>query len=768
MVASTDSLRTALAGRYGIEREIGRGGMATVYLATDVRHRRPVALKVLHDEVAAAAGAARFLREIEIAAHLTHPHILPLHDSGEADGVLFYVMPYVAGGSLRARLARDGGRLPMADAVRIAREVAAALAHAHAAGVVHRDVKPENILLHDDGTAVVADFGIARALTPAVRDSTLTQVGLALGTPAYVSPEQALGEREIDGRSDVYSLGCVLYEMLAGRPPYDGATAQAVILKHCTAPVPRVADAPSALVEVVTRALAKDPSERFATAAELARALDEARSGESRPAAVTAQRGDTPVPAAAAHGVVAVLPFANLSPDAAGDWFTDGITEDLITQLSKIGSLRVISRTSAMRYKGTSRSLREIGSELGAGALLEGSVRRAGDRLRVNARLVDAASDAELWAERYDRQMTDVFEVQGEVAERIAEAMNATLSNAERARITRSPTHDLEAYNLYLLGRHHWARWTSVAEFHQAIDYYEQAIARDPGYAAAWAGLAEARMHLGAGYFGIRPRDAYPQARAAAARAIALNPQSAEAHVAAATANWWFTYDCEDARRHLQHALALSPSSASAHDYLANVLMSVGRHDDAILMSERACKLDPLSYFIMTNAALLLYRARRYDDALAAFRRTIALDPDLPMAHALSALPLVLLGRPEEALAEIRVAEQKAPHPAARASLAYGCAAAGRPAEARALLAEIEARRSDEFPHDFGLAMAYTVLGDHDTALARLEQAYEDRGAWMVWLGVEPALDPLRGHPRFRALLGRMGLSDEGRFGVAR
>jgi serine/threonine-protein kinase len=294
---------------------------------------------------------------------------------------------------LRARLARVGGRLPVADAVRIAREVAAALAHAHAAGVVHRDVKPENILLHDDGTAVVADFGIARALTPTVRGSTLTQVGLALGTPAYMSPEQALGEGDVDGRTDVYSLGCVLHEMLVGKPPYEGDGAgnhREALQRAGAAPEHRRAGS----CRDGRAALAKDPAQRFATAAEFARALEDAQSGQ----AYRAAESDA-APGTAERAVVAVLPFANLSVDPTDDWFSDGMTEDLITQLSKIGALRVISRTSAMRYKGTTRSLREIGAELGAHALLEGSVRRGGDRLRITARLVDAAADVELWAD---------------------------------------------------------------------------------------------------------------------------------------------------------------------------------------------------------------------------------------------------------------------------------------------------------------------------------------------------------------------------------
>jgi serine/threonine protein kinase len=363
-----ERLAAALAGRYTIERELGRGGMATVYLADDLKHHRKVAIKVLRAELGTVLGPERFSREIRTVAGLNHPHILPLYDSGEADGLLFYVMPWVRGVSLRQRLTRER-QLPIEEAIRMVRQVASALDHAHAHGLIHRDIKPENILLHE-GEAMVTDFGIALA-AGAAPGERLTDTGLMVGTPEYMSPEQAAGDRVLDARSDVYSLGCVLYELLAGEPPYLGATAQAVIAKRFTDPVPRVrrlrAAVPPAVEQALTQALARVPADRFASAEAFANAL-------------TAPRGDQGRPPS-----VAVLPFLNLSPEPENEFFADGITEDVIAQLSRIRALKVISRTSVMQFKKRERSLREIGAALEVATLLEGSVRRAGSRVRIVA-----------------------------------------------------------------------------------------------------------------------------------------------------------------------------------------------------------------------------------------------------------------------------------------------------------------------------------------------------------------------------------------------
>ena len=427
-------LQAALAGRYILDRELGRGGMATVYLADDVRHERRVALKVLNPELSHALGADRFLREIKLAARLNHPHIVPLFDSGDAAGSLYYVMPVIEGESLRDRLLRDG-RIPPAEAVELLRGVASALDYAHRHGVVHRDIKPENIMLQD-GEAVVMDFGIAKAVTLAAGD-TLTQAGMMIGTPSYVSPEQAVGENFIDGRSDQYSLACVLYEMLSGRKPFSGASPQAVLSKRFSEPVPNVRDVyPEVTTEIenaLLKALSKAASDRFSTTTDFTRALVMSHGSTPDGLSVTGS-------GAGAAKSIAVLPFTNMSADPEGDFFADGIAEEIINALSKINSLKVSSRTSSFAFKGKSEDIREIGRRLQVSTVLEGSIRKAGKRLRLTAQLVNASDNSQLWADRYDRELEDVFAIQDEVSSSIVAALRVVLSDDEKRAIAQVPT----------------------------------------------------------------------------------------------------------------------------------------------------------------------------------------------------------------------------------------------------------------------------------------------------------------------------------------
>src|SRR2546422_1471250 len=414
MQSVQEALSAALADRYTVDRVLGRGGMATVYVAEDLRHSRQVAIKVLRPDVAAAIGAERFLREITIAARLTHPHVLPLIDSGQAAGSLYYVMPYVRGETLRQRLVREQ-RLPLKDALGIARELGAGLDYAHREGFVHRDVKPENVLLAD-GHAVLADFGIARAICQAGGEH-VTEVGLAIGTPEYMSPEQAAGDRELDGRCDVYALACVIYEMLAGEPPFSGGSARAIVAKHLSEPPPplraRRPDAPAAVEQALARALAKDPADRFASVAEFATALE-----ESRPAAAPAIVGKT--------RSIAVLPFVNASADPENEYLCDGVTDELINALTKVEGLRIASRTSVFALKGKPQDIRAIGALLGVSAVIAGTVRKSGDRLRITVQLAAADGGRTLWSERYDRRLDDVFAVHDEIARTIVSTLRTT------------------------------------------------------------------------------------------------------------------------------------------------------------------------------------------------------------------------------------------------------------------------------------------------------------------------------------------------------
>ncbi len=587
-------LQSALGDRYRIERTLGRGGMATVFLAEDLKHRRRVAIKVLDPEIAAAIGPERFLREIETVARLTHPHILPLHDSGVADGLLFYVMPYVEGESLRDRLAREK-QLSVEDAVRLARETASALDYAHRQGVVHRDIKPENILVQD-GHALIGDFGIARAVTAAGVER-LTGIGVALGTPTYMSPEQTAGTRDLDGRTDLYSLGCVLYEMLAGQPPFTGPTAESLSHQHLNVAVRPVTElrpaAPGAMSDVLARALAKAPADRYPTMAQFADALAEL-AGDRGPRAPARSRRHgrlRVVPVMIATLVVgaalvlafaadlptlrerlflgrkpprieslAVMPLENLSRDPEQEYFADGLTEALITELYRIPALRkVVSPSSVMLYKATRKRTAQIAGELKVDALIEGSALREGDRVRITVHLIDGATDAQLWADTFDRDYKNILTLYSDVARAIAEGLRVKLDPAEFAH---RRTIDPEAYQLYLKGQYYWNKFTPD-DWNTGIHYFEQAIDKDPTYALAYSGLANCYAVLGVN--NRPPHEVYPKARAAALRALELDSTAAEPHASIAAVQTFYDWDWAAAAYHLDRAIAISPSYAGAH-----------------------------------------------------------------------------------------------------------------------------------------------------------------------------------------------------------
>jgi serine/threonine-protein kinase len=733
-----EQLAAALAGRYVIERQIGEGGMAVVYLAHDVRHDRRVALKVLRPELGAVLGAERFLAEIRVTANLQHPHIVPLFDSGEAAGLLFYVMPFVDGESLRDRLARDR-QFAIDEALHITREIADALAYAHSLGVVHRDIKPENVLL-TGGHALVADFGIARAVR-AAGGQRITGTGLAVGTPGYMSPEQATAEPQLDGRSDLYSLACMLYEMLAGEPPWNGPTAQSILARRLSDPMPSLRAArdtvPDFVESAVRRALARAPADRFATVSAFAEALASPGAGQPRPRSV------------------AVLPFANLSADPENEYFADGITEDVIAQLAKIRALDVISRTSVMPFKGRQQGLREIAARLQVATVLEGSIRRAGDRVRIVAQLIDAATDQHLWAETYDRQLTDIFAIQSEVALRIAGALKAELSPDEQARVGREPTRDVLAYQLYLQGRHSFIRYTDEG-MHEAIVYFERAIARDPHYALAYAGVAKAYTELGE-LGALNPDEVYLGAQAAAARALALDGDLGEAHCTVAYDKMVYECDWTGAEAEFKRAIELSPNSADAYDLYGRLCAALERYDEAIALQQRAQELDPLAHPV--DVATSLLRGGRHDEALEAAGRSIALTPHYARAHATFGWACIAKGRLEEGLAALERAVALAPGDALwQAQLGQAYAQAGRVEEARAILGRLQEHARSRYVSPYHLAHLYTGLGEQDRAMDCLEQAFDHKAGAAYGIKGSFLFAPLRSHPRFEALLRRMNL----------
>ncbi|MCH8144622.1 MAG: protein kinase [Gemmatimonadetes bacterium] len=737
-----DRLKTALADRYAIERELGAGGMATVYLAHDIEHDRRVAVKVLRPELAATIGSQRFLREIKITARLNHPHILPLLDSGEADGFLYYVMPNMEGETLRDRLNREG-QLSIEDAIRTTSEVADALSHAHGHGIVHRDVKPENIFL-SAGQAVIGDFGIARAIT-AAGGERLTETGMAVGTVAYMSPEQASGESRIDGRSDVYALGCVVYEMLAGAPPFTGPSAQAIMARHSLDPVPSLrtvrSTVPEGLEQVILKALAKIPADRFASAVAFAEAL-------TKPAVVGPSRQS-----------IAVLPFLNMSADPENEYFADGMTEDVIAQLSKIRALKVISRTSVMPFKKREQSLREIAAKLGVATLVEGSLRRAGNRVRIVAQLIDAETDQHLWAETYDRQFTDIFAIQSDVALQIAAAVNAEISTGEKTRIGKEPTSDLEAYHLYLKGQHCLLRYTSEG-IRQGLEYFEQAIEKDPNYAVAYTGLATACVILGMGYGAgeIRPHEAYRRAKDAVAKAVDIDDELGDAHGILAFLKFVSDFDWTGAEREFKRAIELNPGSWT---YAVHGLMlsALERYDEAIAAQRRAQELDPLTAVHSSDIASTLLRADRYDEAIQEAKRLIEMQPDFPMGHSTLGWAYVKKGMCDKGLAELQKAVSlNTDNTMLVAQLGQAYALVGKVYEAREVLQQLEELSRQRYVPPTHMAYVYTGLGDQDKAIDSLEQAYEERAGGVYGIKGSFLFASLRSHPRFTALLRKMNL----------
>jgi len=748
MTQTLASFASALADRYAVERELGRGGMATVYLAEDRKHGRKVAIKVLRPGLAASLGAERFLREIGIAARLAHPHIVPLIDSGEANGMLYYVQPFVPGGSLRERLDVEK-RLALKETLRIAQEVGAGLDYAHRNRFVHRDVKPENVLFAD-GHALLADFGVARVYSASETES-VTDAGIAVGTPEYMSPEQASGESNIGSASDVYSLACVVYEMLTGEPPVRGMGARATLAKQVT-DVPRPVralrpEAPAHIERALARALAKDPGERFATVAEFVAALQREQPGGGGAGTIGSVIGRS----------IAVLPFVNASPDRENEYLSDGITDELINALAKVDGLRVASRTSVFALKGKPQDVRAIGALLGAAWVLDGTLRRSGDRLRITAQLSSTEDGQLLWSERFDRTLADVFAIQEEIARTIVDTLRVAQFAAFAAPSPKRHTENITAYGLYLRGRYAWNTRTQEG-ITEAIRYFEQAIAEDPRYAPAYTGLADSYA-LQLDYRSVPVAEGFALAKQYARKALELDETVAETHASLAWSLFIYDWDWEGAGREFRRALELDPRYATAHQWYAFWLTARGRLDEALVEAHTALELDPASVSIRRSVGWVYYYARRYDQARYHMARAVAMNPTA--AETYRVLGLLLAQQDQWNEAE-RVLREGMTLPGAAtytaAALGYVLARAGRRTEAEGLLAELEAQRRRDYVSPVAFATLYLGLDDHERALDWTERALEERRGWLAYLRVNPLLDPLRGQPRFEAMIEKLGL----------
>ena len=787
------TLERTLGDLYVFERELQGGAMSRVFLAMDRQLGREVVMKVLPPEVVAELSADRFRREIQLAAKLQHPHIVPLLSSGEVDGTPYFTMPFVEGESLRARIARVG-ELPIPDAVKILREVASAVSYAHKHGVVHRDIKPDNVMLSDE-FALVTDFGVAKALSASTRPSdaqTLTGLGITLGTPAYMSPEQATADPSVDHRADIYAFGVMAYEMLTGTLPFVGRSTQATLAAHAMekpeAIERRRPGIPPALGALIMRCLEKRPADRPQNAGDVLHEL------EAIPVALTsppiAGRRNTLLLAGAAAAIalaalivyrgsqrnsapadqpvaqlrsVAVLPLANVGGDAQDEYFSEGMTDELANALSKLPGLRVASRTSAYAFKGKKDiDVGEIGRKLHVQAVLEGVVRRSGDRLRVGAQLTNVSDGLAIWSDTYERRSSDVFAVQDDIARSIADALKLKLGGkaAELSSSSRG-TENLEAYDSYLRGRYFWNR-RGAENLRKALSYFEESIKRDSGFARAYAGLAITHAILPE-YTDSPPADGLAKTRSAAARALALDSSLAEPHTALglAAAHAW---DLHAAETEYQKAIELNPGYPTAHQWYGELLYHTGRLDSSFVETRRAIALDPLAPIPFEALGYALTLGGRYDEAIEQFKKADEMSPGLTLTLLLLGDARLQMGQTQQAVQDYEQAARLDRETLlTKGKLCHAYGVAGRTAEARRLLSEIESRSRKERASWVTRAICELGLGNRSAALDAMETAVKNHDI-AVYTAYSPLLDrmwdPVRADPRWTAILRSANLAD--------
>jgi serine/threonine-protein kinase len=817
---STGSITGQMIGRYRVLSLVAEGGMGRVFLAEDTTLGRRVALKLLPEYFTNDKNQMqRFHQEARAASALNHPNILTVYEVGRWHGSDFIATEFVEGVTLRRRMRR---KLSLAAAVDIAQQVAGALSAAHAAGIVHRDIKPENVMIRPDGLVRILDFGIAKYAEPRrTRDSkdswVKTATGVIVGTTAYMSPEQARGEA-IDSRTDIWSLGVILYEMIARRLPFRGKTPtdrMAAILEREPEPLSNVRRGiPQELEAIINRALAKDKENRYTRAADLAEDLRELREavGEQRPfrfalplpargmlssrkrrsGAVAANpyvplrrrfatwvltlvglallislglwfysglplRSSSSLPAGEIKSLV-VLPLQNLSGDPSQEYFADGMTDALIGDLAKIRGLQVISRTSAMHYKGTKKPLNEIASELKVDAVVEGTVLRSGDRVQVRAQLIRVATDRHIWSGTYERDLRDVLVLQSEIAQAVVREIQIKIMPAERARLTTNRPVNRKAFDDYLQGRFLFLNKATEENLHKAISFFQSAIKEDPTYAPAYVGLAECYNLLGSVMMGGRPpTDVRRQVEEAVRKALEIDNNLAEAHAALGVVNH-YNWDWAAAEQEFKLAIELNPNYANAHTFYGAFLICTGRTEEAIAEANRAQQLDPFSLAISSHRAFILENARRYDEAIEQFRRVIAMDPNQYQAHWFLGHTYAAAGRLDEAIATSEKAVAISRTPGALGFLGMNYGFAGRKAEANKILNELLELNRRRYVTPPALVSVYIGLGDKDQAFFWLEKAYQERSYYMAYLKVFPAADSLRSDPRLDNLLRRMGL----------
>jgi len=784
------------AHRYQIIEELGKGGMGKVYKAYDEEIKEKVALKLIRPDIAEDnTTIERFRNELKFARKIRHKNVCQMYDLNKEEGSYYITMEYVSGEDLKSFIRRSR-RLNMGTAILIAMQVCEGLIEAHKLGVVHRDLKPQNVMIDRDGNARIMDFGIARLLeTKGITDS-----GLMIGTPEYMSPEQVEGE-EADYRSDIYSLGIILYEMVTGQVPFGGETPISIAMKQMKeAPSdPREVNAqvPEEISRVIRKCMEKERKNRYQNAKELLselvrieksiptaeRELPKAKPATSKEMAQKSSfklifpfviiialvfvalalwkfvfKKDTGTHSARQPSI-AVLPFTDLSPQKDQEYLCDGLAEELINSMSNIQDLRVVARTSAFSFKGKEFDVRDIGKELDVETVLEGSVRKSGDQLRITVQLINVEDGYQLWAERYDRAMDDVFKIQDEITLEILEKLKVRLLGKEKAKLGKRQTEDLEAYNLYLKGRYYWNK-RNEKEIKIGIQYFQQAIEKDPTYAVAYTGLADCYNALGF-YCALPPKEAFTKAEASALKALEIDETLAEAHTSLAYSRLYHEWDWSSAEEEFKTALELNPTYATAHHWNAEYLAARGRLDEAIREKRRAMQLDPLSMIINTTVGWMYYFDRNYDEAIEQIKETLKIDENFTPAHFWLGQAYEQKGMFAEAIHEFQKAVTLSGGSTyTQASLAHAHALAGERDKAVELLDRLQELSIDRYVSAYDIAEVYVGLGERDLAFDWLQKAFEEKSRALVFLKVEPRLDPLRSDERFSALMKRMNLEE--------
>jgi len=741
---------------YRILEKLGEGGMGEVYLAQDTKLDRRVALKFLPAQLASDGEfKERFKREAQAAAALNHPNIITIHEVAEYESRPYIAMEYVEGEPLKDLITKKD--LPINKVIDISMQICEGLAKAHQAGIIHRDIKPQNILLDKDGRVRILDFGLAKLK----RAAMLTQIGTTLGTVAYMSPEQAQG-KEADPRSDIFSFGVVLYEMITGKLPFKGEHEAAVIysiVNENPEPLARYkSDLPDELQRIVDKAMEKNPDMRYQhvddLGADLRKLKVEVESGVTKTLMTKAK----PSPS------IAVLPFTNLTADKEQEYFCDGMAEEIINALTHVEGLHVVARTSAFSFRGKEVDVREIGRKLNVGAVVEGSVRKAGHKLRISVQLVKVADGYRLWSEKYDRHTgeeccpEDIFCIQDEISMAVVDKLKVKLLGKEKEKLIKRRTEDLDAYSLYLKGRYFWNKRTEES-LRKAVHYFEQAIEKDPGYALAYAGLADSHILL-AEYSLLPPKDAFPRAKAAVMEALEIDETLAEAHTSLAFIKTLNDWDWIGAEKEFKQAIEFNPGYATAHQWYAEHLTMTGQYAEAIAEFKRAQELDPLSLIIGVASAVTLFcGTRRYDRVMEECQKVLEMDPNF--GGALNVLGMVYRERAmyEEAIEAFQKARTfDEGNTWVTAELGHAYAVSGNRSEAQKVLDELEQLSKRSYVPPDNIALVYLGFGKKNLTFEYLEKAYEDRSVGLSWLKADPIFDSLRSDPRFIKLLKKVGL----------